>query len=73
MTSSGASLFPFQEYIPYACAKSTMNYLCSVLAIDEPEILSICITPGIVETGMQKAIRNDRKCHVQNLLSLALV
>ncbi|KAH6668413.1 hypothetical protein B0J14DRAFT_641961 [Halenospora varia] len=59
MTSSAASLFPYKGHIPYGCAKATMNYLCSVLAVDEPQISTICIMPGIVETGMQKQIREE--------------
>ncbi|KAH6668435.1 hypothetical protein B0J14DRAFT_675170 [Halenospora varia] len=59
MTSSAVSLFPYKEHIPYGCAKATMNYLCSVLAVDEPYISTMCITPGIVETGMQKQIRDE--------------
>lgn len=61
MTSSGVSLIPYQGWIAYACAKSAMNYLCSSLSLEEPQIAFICITPGIVDTGMQKEVRDHRK------------
>jgi NAD(P)-dependent dehydrogenase (short-subunit alcohol dehydrogenase family) len=61
MTSSGVSIQPHPSWIAYASAKRAMNCLCESLVLEEPLIRAICITPGIVDTGLQKAVRDQRK------------
>jgi hypothetical protein len=34
-----------------------MNHLASTLSVEEPEVISIAIRPGTVDTEMQKEIR----------------
>ena len=34
-----------------------MNHLCSTLGAEEPEITAISVRPGVVDTAMQKDIR----------------
>lgn len=36
-----------------------MNHLALTLSVEEPEITSIAIRPGTVDTAMQKAIREE--------------
>ena len=60
MTSSGVSLKPGPAWAAYACAKSAMNYLCGSVQLEEPDVSCLCITPGIVDTGMQREVRDQR-------------
>ena len=57
MTSSGVSLAPAESWTPYACTKSSLNYLVSCLPLEEPRIKAISITPGAVDTNLQTEIR----------------
>jgi len=41
-----------------------MNHLASTLSVEEPDVTSISIRPGIVDTDMQKEIR---EVHLDNL------
>jgi len=61
MTSSGVSLRPAHAWIAYASAKRAMNCLCAGLKLEEPEVSTVCVTPGIVNTDMQKEVRDERK------------
>jgi hypothetical protein len=38
-----------------------MNCLCAGLQLEEPEVSTVCVTPGIVNTNMQKEVREERK------------
>jgi hypothetical protein len=44
-----------------------MNYLCSGLMVEDPSVACICVTPGIVETGLQKELREQREYKSQKL------
>lgn len=61
MTSSGVTEDPSKAWIPYACSKAAMNYLAGSLPLEEPNVTTVCLYPGIVDTGMQRAVREDRK------------
>lgn len=61
MTSSGVSITPNAAWVAYACAKRAMNCLCAGLTVEEPSVMCVCITPGIVDTGIQKEVREERK------------
>jgi NAD(P)-dependent dehydrogenase (short-subunit alcohol dehydrogenase family) len=61
MTSSGVSIRPHPAWIAYASAKRAMNCLCESLVLEEPLITALCITPGIVDTGLQKEVRDQRR------------
>lgn len=62
MTSSGVSVRPFKSWVPYACSKSAMNYLCSGIVLEEEgKVRSVTISPGIVDTTMQAEVRDVRK------------
>jgi NAD(P)-dependent dehydrogenase (short-subunit alcohol dehydrogenase family) len=63
MTSSGVSLRPNKAWNAYAAAKRAMNSVCAGLDLEEPDISTVCITPGIVDTGIQKQVRENRKSH----------
>ncbi|KAK6334577.1 hypothetical protein TWF718_010034 [Orbilia javanica] len=59
MVSSGAVGLPFTGWGAYGSSKAALNHLNMTLAHEEPTISSIAIAPGIVDTDMQKALRDD--------------
>lgn len=61
LTSSGVSLRPTKSWAAYSCAKAALNHLCTNLAHEEPSISAVSITPGIVDTGIHKLVREQRK------------
>ncbi|OXV11493.1 hypothetical protein Egran_00742 [Elaphomyces granulatus] len=63
-TSSGAATSPYKSWGLYGSTKAAMNHLASTLSVEEPDVTSISIRPGIVDTDMQKEIR---EVHLDNL------
>ncbi|KAI1328737.1 short-chain dehydrogenase [Xylariaceae sp. FL0255] len=57
--SSGASTSAYQGWGAYGTSKAALNHLCSHLAIEEEAITTLCISPGKVDTDMQKQVRNE--------------
>ncbi|OLL24031.1 putative oxidoreductase [Neolecta irregularis DAH-3] len=61
MVSSGASVRAYQAMGAYGSSKAAVNHLTKTLAIEEKDITTIAFRPGVVDTNMQKAIREDCK------------
>lgn len=59
-TSSGASVSAFKGWGLYGSSKAAMNHLALSLGEEEPEVMSMAIEPGLVDTEMQREIREDR-------------
>lgn len=59
-TSSGASVSAFKGWGLYGASKAAMNHLALSLGEEEPEVTSLAIQPGLVDTEMQREIREDR-------------
>ncbi|CAE7213639.1 hypothetical protein PTNB85_07025 [Pyrenophora teres f. teres] len=57
LTSSGASVTPYQSWGAYGAGKAVLNHLAATLAVEEPNITTISIRPGVVDTEMQREIR----------------
>jgi hypothetical protein len=38
-----------------------MNWLCAGLAVEEDQVTLLCVTPGIVDSGQQAEVRNERR------------
>ncbi|KAK6206153.1 hypothetical protein LQW54_007874 [Pestalotiopsis sp. IQ-011] len=55
--SSGASVGAYTAWGAYGTAKAAINHMCAHLAVEEPEITSVAISPGKVDTDMQLQIR----------------
>ncbi|KAL6820835.1 hypothetical protein J3E69DRAFT_340054 [Trichoderma sp. SZMC 28015] len=55
--SSGAALKPYVAWSTYGSSKAAINSIASHLAIEEPDITSITIGPGRVDTDMQATLR----------------
>ncbi|KAM5434617.1 putative benzil reductase [(S)-benzoin forming] [Microsporum ferrugineum] len=56
-TSSGAAAGPVNGWGMYGSSKAAMNHLNMTLAHEEPEIISVAIRPGMVDTDMQHHLR----------------
>ncbi|KAJ3071340.1 hypothetical protein HDU98_005471 [Podochytrium sp. JEL0797] len=57
--SSGAATSAYPGWGPYCISKCSLNMLSSVLAIEEPSLISFCLRPGVVATEMQVQIRRE--------------
>ncbi|KAI1945754.1 hypothetical protein LOZ12_003423 [Ophidiomyces ophidiicola] len=58
-TSSGAAVAPTTGWGFYGASKAAMNHLNMTLAREEPEIVSLAIRPGMVDTQMQEELRSQ--------------
>ncbi|KAI9699541.1 MAG: hypothetical protein M1820_007172 [Bogoriella megaspora] len=59
LCSSGASVNAYASWGAYGASKAVLNHLALTLAVEEPEITTIAIRPGVVDTDMQKEIRES--------------
>ena len=57
-TSSGASVGAVSTWGAYGASKAALNYLALSLACEEPEITTISVRPGVVDTEMQRELRD---------------
>ncbi|KAI0771590.1 short-chain dehydrogenase [Trametes elegans] len=56
--SSGAATGGTPSWGPYNASKAALNSLCRTLAQEEPDVTSVALRPGMVDTPMQELIRN---------------
>ncbi|KAI1105984.1 NAD(P)-binding protein [Jackrogersella minutella] len=59
--SSGAAFSAYAGWGSYGTSKAALTHLCTHLAVEESSITSVAISPGKVDTTMQKQIRDDGK------------
>ncbi|CAG9993195.1 unnamed protein product [Clonostachys byssicola] len=59
--SSGAANMSIAAWGTYASSKAAVNAILAHYAVEEPDISSIAINPGIVDTDMQATIRDQGK------------
>lgn len=64
ITSSGAASNAYVGWGIYGSTKASQNMLAATLAVEEPEITTVAIRPGMVDTDMQKAIREQHAEHM---------
>ncbi|KAJ4377651.1 hypothetical protein N0V83_000479 [Neocucurbitaria cava] len=57
LTSSGASISAYQGWGAYGAGKAVLNHLALTLSVEEPDVTTISIRPGVVDTEMQREIR----------------
>ncbi|KXN67204.1 NAD(P)-binding protein [Conidiobolus coronatus NRRL 28638] len=57
LVSSGAGVEPIQGWASYCLSKAALNMLSSLLAIEYPNIRTLSVDPGIMDTNMQAQIR----------------
>ncbi|KOS20878.1 putative oxidoreductase [Escovopsis weberi] len=58
-TSSGAAAKPYVSWGTYGSSKAAVNSISQILAAEEPDITSVAIAPGRVDTEMQALIRSE--------------
>ncbi|KAI5291365.1 hypothetical protein KEM54_005167 [Ascosphaera aggregata] len=56
-TSSGAAVKGYQGWAFYGSSKAAINHLNMTIAREEPDIVSVAVRPGVVDTQMQVEIR----------------
>lgn len=56
-TSSGASTGAYSTWGAYGASKAAINHFARQLAVEEPKVISIAVRPGVVDTDMQRQIR----------------
>jgi len=59
LTSSGAATAGYPAWGLYGATKAAMNSLAMTLGNEEPDVTSVSIRPGIVDTDMQRELRDD--------------
>ncbi|KAI0125279.1 short-chain dehydrogenase [Xylariales sp. AK1849] len=59
LISSGAATGAYAAWGAYGTSKAAINHLCAHIAVEEPDIISVAISPGKVDTGMQQQIRDQ--------------
>ncbi|TDZ35937.1 putative oxidoreductase [Colletotrichum spinosum] len=62
--SSGAATGAYAAWGAYGSSKAAVNHISAHLAVEELDITSIAISPGRVDTAMQKVIRDSGKGHM---------
>ena len=63
-TSTGASTGAYQAWGAYSASKAAVNCLAKQIACEEPEVTAFSIRPGVVDTEMQ---RNLREVHAAKM------
>lgn len=61
ITSSGAAGSAYTAWGLYGSTKAAQNHLTMTLGLEEPDITTIAIRPGMVDTEMQRQIREVHK------------
>ncbi|KAG9237686.1 hypothetical protein BJ875DRAFT_453184 [Amylocarpus encephaloides] len=59
LTSSGASVGAYSTWGAYGSSKAALNHLAMTLTTEEPDITSISVRPGVVDTDMQVEVRGN--------------
>lgn len=61
VTSSGAATKGYKAWGPYGSSKAALHSLVQHLAVEEKDIVSVSLSPGRTDTGMQKLLREQGK------------
>ncbi|KAF4587161.1 short-chain dehydrogenase [Ophiocordyceps camponoti-floridani] len=59
--SSGAANKPYAAWGAYGSSKAALNAISAHVAVEEPDVTSVSISPGRVDTGMQSELREAGK------------
>lgn len=57
--SSGAAVRPVEGWSAYCASKAGLTHLSRVVALEEPEVVTVSFRPGVVDTDMQASIRRE--------------
>ncbi|KAF1933074.1 NAD(P)-binding protein [Didymella exigua CBS 183.55] len=61
VTSSGAATGAYQGWAAYGSGKAVLNHVVASLGVEEADVVSVSVRPGVVDTEMQRAIREEHK------------
>ena len=64
LVSSGAAVSAYQGWGCYGATKAVLNHLALTLAVEEPDVTTISLRPGVVDTEMQREIREVHAAHM---------
>lgn len=59
LTSSGAAVSGYNGWALYGATKAAMNHLALSLGEEQRDITTVSIRPGMVDTEMQRELRED--------------
>lgn len=57
LVSSGAAVGAYATWGAYGASKAVLNHAAMTLAVEEPDVTTISIRPGVVDTEMQRELR----------------
>ncbi|CAD0085591.1 unnamed protein product [Aureobasidium mustum] len=57
LCSSGAATGAYSTWGAYGASKAVLNHLAMTLAVEEPDVTTLSIRPGTVNSAMQDSIR----------------
>lgn len=57
--STGAALEPYHGFSAYGISKAALNHFNRALALEEPQVTSVAVRPGKVDTEMQTYLRRE--------------
>jgi NAD(P)-dependent dehydrogenase (short-subunit alcohol dehydrogenase family) len=69
VTSSGAAIKSYTGWGAYGATKAALNHLVATLGAEESDVTSISIRPGVVDTEMQREIREVHGPHMSSSAS----
>ena len=58
LTSSGAAAHAYSTWGAYGASKAAMNSLGRTIAVEEQDVTTLSIAPGVVNTDMQRELRD---------------
>ncbi|KAF2144862.1 uncharacterized protein K452DRAFT_265283 [Aplosporella prunicola CBS 121167] len=64
LVSSGAAVTSYTGWGAYGATKAALNHFAQTLAVEEPDITTLSIRPGVVDTSMQDNIRGVHLEHM---------
>lgn len=57
LVSSGAAVSAYAAWGAYGASKAVLNHVATTLAVEEPDVTTVSIRPGTVDTEMQRELR----------------
>lgn len=58
LTSSGAATASYSTWGAYCASKAALKSLGETLAVEEKDIVTVSVAPGVVDTNMQRDLRD---------------
>ncbi|MEM6282252.1 MAG: SDR family oxidoreductase [Chloroflexota bacterium] len=59
--SSGAAVASYPTWGAYGATKAALNHLTATISAEEPNVTAIALRPGVIDTAMQRQIRDEGK------------